>query len=95
MLNGRILPTILAGLLIVIVLINIIFLLGNQSVQAEVAERQQTIQQTMQLEALHRQLVAVLANMAIKSNDKQIEALLSSSGVDLGTKPEPPRAGAK
>lgn len=95
MLKGRILPTILAGLLLVIVVVNILLLLGNQSVQAEVAERQQTIQQTMQLEALHRQIVAVLANMAIKTNDKQLEALLSSSGINLGTKPEPPPAGTK
>ena len=89
MLKGRILPTILAALLLVIVAVNILFLLGNQSVQAEVAERQQAIQQTMELGALHRQLVAVLANMAIKSNDKQLEALLSSSGVNLGTQPPP------
>jgi hypothetical protein len=49
----------------------------------------------MQLEALYRQVVAVLANMAIKTNDKQLEAVLSSSGVDLGGKAEAPAAGAK
>jgi len=94
MLKGRIIPTVMAGLLLLVVLVNILFLAGNQSVQAELAERQQTIQQTMQLETLYRQVVAVLANMAVKTNDKQIQELLSSSGVNLGANPEAP-AGAK
>jgi predicted Holliday junction resolvase-like endonuclease len=94
MLKGRVVPTILAALLLLLVLVNILVLVGNQSVQAEVADRQQTIQQTMHLEALYRQVVAVLANMAVKTNDKQIEELLSSSGVDLGAKPGAP-SGAK
>ena len=76
-----------------LVIVNILLTLGNQSAQAEVAERQQAIAQTMQLENLHRQVVAVLANMAINSNDEQIRALLTSSGIDLGgAKPEPPAA---
>ena len=94
MLKGRVIPTVMAALLLLVVLVNILFLVGNQSVQADLAERQQTIQQTIQLETLYRQVVAVLANMAVKTNDKQIEELLSSSGVDLGAKPEAP-AGAK
>lgn len=88
--KGNIIPTVLSALLLVLVLVNIVLSLGNQSVQAEVGERQQMIAQTMQLETLHRQVVAVLANLAIKSNDEQLKALLASIGIDLGAKQEPP-----
>jgi hypothetical protein len=90
MLKGNIIPTVLSALLLVLVLVNIVLSLGNQSVQADVGERQQMIAQTMQLETLHRQVVAVLANLAIKSNDVQLRALLASIGIDLGAKQEPP-----
>ena len=91
MFKGNIISTVLSALLLVLVLVNIVLSLGNQSVQAEVGERQQMIAQTMQLETLHRQVVGVLANLAIKSNDEQIKAILASIGIDLGAaKPGPP-----
>jgi len=62
--------------------------LGNQSIQAEVSERQQEIAQTMQLETLNRQLVTVLASLAMKTNDEQLKKILAESGVNLGNAPE-------
>jgi hypothetical protein len=62
--------------------------LGNQSLQTEVNERQQFIAQSIQLEQLNRQVVAALANMAMKSNDEQLKNLLTSAGVGIG--PEAP-----
>src|SRR5690242_13687055 len=41
-------------LVLISVLVNILIGLGNQSIQAEVTERQQEIAQTIQLEALNR-----------------------------------------
>jgi hypothetical protein len=76
--------TILAVLSLVLVVVNIMLALGNQSLQAEVNERQQFIAQSIQLEQLNRQVVAVLANMAMKSNDEQLKNLLASSGVGIG-----------
>jgi len=80
-------------LVLILVLVNILIGLGNQSIQAEVTERQQEIAQTIQLEALNRQLVTVLASMAVKSNDAQLKKLLADSGVNVGdsTEPAPPR----
>ena len=52
------------------------------------AERQQEIAQTIQLETLNRQLVTVLANMAIKSNDEQLKKLLAETGINLDAAPE-------
>jgi hypothetical protein len=80
--------TILAALALVLVVFDIMLALGNQSAQAEVNERQQFIAQSFQLGQLNQQVVAVLADMAMKSNDQQLKNLLASSGMGIG--PEPP-----
>jgi predicted Holliday junction resolvase-like endonuclease len=77
-------------LVLILVFVNILIGLGNQSIQAEVTERQQEIAQTIQLEALNRQLVTVLASMAVKTNDAQLKKLLADSGVNVGDSAEPP-----
>jgi hypothetical protein len=79
----RIALTALSGLILLLVIVNIVIALGNQSIQAEVAERQQEIGQTIQLESLHRQLITVLANMALKTNDERLKKLLAESGINL------------
>jgi len=79
----KLLMTAWSVLILVLVLVNILVSLGNQSIQAEVSERQQEIAQTIQLEALNRQLVTVLASMAVKTNDVQLKKLLADSGVNL------------
>jgi predicted Holliday junction resolvase-like endonuclease len=76
--------TILAVVALVLVVVNIMLALGNQSLQSEVTERQQIIAQSIQLEQLNRQVIAALANMAMKSNDEQLKNLLASVGVGLG-----------
>jgi rRNA-processing protein FCF1 len=86
--------TILSGVMFVLVLVNIVLSLGNQSIQLEVTERQQFISQSMQLAALSQQVIGVLASMAVKTNDQQLKNLLASSGVNLGEAPEAP-AGSK
>ncbi|HEY1235413.1 MAG TPA: hypothetical protein VGH22_18680 [Candidatus Binatia bacterium] len=89
----KIFMTVWSVLILVLVLVNILIGLGNQSVQAEVSERQQEIAQTIQLEALNRQLVTVLASMAVKTNDAQLKKLLADSGVNVGNEAEaaPPK----
>ena len=85
----KIVLTTLAVLVLLLVLINILIGLGNQSLQAEVGERQQVIAQTMQLEALNRQLINVLVNLAMKTNDEQLKKVLAESGINLSMGPEP------
>src|SRR5262245_22837482 len=84
----KIVLTVMAVLILLLVLLNILMGLGNQSVQAEVGERQQMIAQTIQLEALNRQLVTVLVNLALKTNDEQLKKLLAESGINLSPGPE-------
>ena len=84
----RILLTAWSVLILLIVIVNIIIALGNQSIQAELAERQQEITQTIQLETLNRQLIAVLANMALKTNDAELKKILAETGINLDAAPE-------
>jgi hypothetical protein len=83
----KIVATACSGMILLLVIVNILIGLGNQSVQAEVAERQQEIAQTIQLEALNRQLITVLANMALKTNDERLKKLLAEAGINLDAAP--------
>lgn len=79
----KILLTAGSALLLLLVIVNVLIALGNQSMQTEVAERQQEIAQTIQLETLNRQLITVLANMALKTNDERLKKLLAETGINF------------
>jgi hypothetical protein len=84
----RLVSTIVSCLLLLLVLVNILLAYGNQSLQSEVGERQQSIAQAIQLEGLYRQVIGVIAEMAVKTNDAQLKELLTASGFALDNKPE-------
>jgi predicted Holliday junction resolvase-like endonuclease len=88
MFKKRLVSTIFSCLLLILVLVNILLAYGNQSLQSEVAERQQTIGQAIQLEGLYRQVISVVAEMAVKTNDAQLKELLKASGFAIGPQPE-------
>ena len=92
--KGKGVLTGLAVLVLLLVLVNILISLGNQSLRMEVNERQQFLAQSMQLEGLHREIITVLATVALKTNNDQLKSLLASQGINLGQSP-PPAAGAK
>jgi hypothetical protein len=92
--KGKIVLTVLSVLVLLLVLVNIVIGIGNQSIQSDVGERQQIIAQTMQLEALNRQLINVLANLALKTNDEPLMGVLAAAGINLQTGPQT-RAPAK
>ena len=94
--KGKIVLTGLAVLVLLLVIVNILLLAGNQSLQMSVNERQQYIAETIQLEALNRQVIGVLAEMALKTNDGQLKELLAGVGVNLSPTPsQPPAAKSK
>lgn len=93
--KGKHVLTGLAVLMLVLVLVNILMSLGNQSVRAEVNERQQFLAQSMQLEGLHREIITVLATVALKTNNDQLKSLLASQGINFGQPPPPPAGSAK
>jgi hypothetical protein len=77
----------LAGLALVLVIINIVLFTGNRSIQAEVNTRQQFINQSLQLDRLNRDLVTALANLASRINDEQLKNLLTSHGITFSVNP--------
>ncbi|HEY5541669.1 MAG TPA: hypothetical protein VIM04_00250 [Candidatus Binatia bacterium] len=79
----KLLQLILSCLVLVLVLGDMLLAIGNQSMQTEVSERQQFIAQAIQLDTLSRQVVGVLANLAMKTNDEPLKKLLAASGVNL------------
>jgi hypothetical protein len=92
--KGKRVLTGLAVVMLVLVLVNILISLGNQSLRAEVNERQQFLAQGMQLEGLHREIITVLATVALKTNNDQLKSLLASQGINFGQPPSP-AGGAK
>jgi hypothetical protein len=88
MFKRHLVSTIVSSLLLILVLVNILLAYGNQSLQSEVSERQQTIAQAIQLEGLYRQVVAVIAEAAVKTNDAQLKELLKASGFAINPGPD-------
>jgi hypothetical protein len=87
--KSKLVLTILSSLVMLLVVVNIFVALGNQSIQAEVGERQHAISQTLQLESLNRQLINVLASLALKTNDEALKKVLAAGGINLPGAAEP------
>lgn len=60
---------------------NMAFVLQNRTAQADVAQRQQFVQQSLQLEQLYRDIVRVLAELGARNNDEQVRTLLAKHGI--------------
>ena len=73
----------LAGLILILALVNVLLSFGNQSLRQQVTERQQFITQSIQLDGLHREIVTALASIAVKNNDEQLKSLLASLGISF------------
>ena len=80
----------LAALMLILVAVNVLLTLGNQSLREAVNERQQFISQGLQLEALNREILTALATTALKTNDEQLKSLLASQGISLPANPAVP-----
>ncbi len=55
----------------------------NRSTQAELANRAQYLQQSVQLEAVYREIVKGLADLSIRNQDKALSHLLASQGITV------------
>lgn len=82
-------------LTLILVFVNMFLLVGNQSLQRGVAERQQFIMQSIQAQAGAREIIAAVANLAVRTDDEQLKELLAKHGITVSVKPAPPSAAAK
>jgi hypothetical protein len=70
-----------AALLLVIA--NMVLSAVNRSGQIALNQQQAFIQQTVPLEGLYRDILKALAEMAVKSNDRQVLDMLSAQGLSV------------
>jgi predicted nucleic acid-binding Zn ribbon protein len=97
--NGEFwLLTVLAAGALVLALVNMFMFSQNRETQGEVNSRAQYIQQSVQLDGLYREMVKALADLAVRTNDKQIGDLLAAHGISVTVGPAasaPPAADVK
>jgi hypothetical protein len=73
--------TVIAAIGALLVVIDLIMVKSNQTLNTEIAQRTQFLQQSVQLESLQQQMIKALAELAVKNNDAQIRELLNSQGI--------------
>lgn len=67
---------------------------GNRILQGQIDQRQQFLQQSVQLEGLRNQLVRALAERAASSGDDALREMLARNGVRYTVAPPPAAAAA-
>ena len=85
----------LSGITLVLVVVYIFLIQGNRSVQSEINQRQQFINQSIQLGRVNDALIRALAKTAVSNNDDKLRDLLAQSGITINpTTGEPEREAA-
>lgn len=73
----------LAALSLLLVVVNAILVIRNQSIQFDVNQRQQTINQGLQFARIRQTLVQFLGNLAVSKNDRDLTDLLTRHGITV------------
>src|SRR6266436_4770068 len=73
----------LAGITLVLVVVYIVLVQENRSVQAEVNQRQQFINQSIQLGRINDALIRALAAAAVEHDDDKLRELLAQQGITI------------
>jgi hypothetical protein len=73
----------LSGITLVLVIGYIVLIQDNRSVQAEVNQRQQFINQSIQLGRINDALIRALAAAAVEHNDDKLRELLAQNGIAI------------
>ena len=81
--------TTLAALTLLLVIANMVLSSANRRLQADVAGRQQYIQQSVPLETLYRAIVNDLGALATRNRDDQLTAMLAAHGIIVTPSPAP------
>ena len=84
--------TILAGLTLLLVVANAALVFRNQSVQGDINQRQQYINESAGLARLNDVLAKTLAATAYEKKDDALKALLHDAGIEFSVAPAPAAA---
>ena len=88
--TGFWLLTILAVVIAIFATGNMVLFQANRSKQAEVSNRQQFIQQSVQLQGLYTEMIKALADLSIRNQDADLGNLLGSQGISISVTPNAP-----
>ena len=73
--------TFIAGACFVAMLASITLGYNNAKARADVNQRQQYVQQSVQLEGLYKEIVRALAELGARNNDGDVKAMLQKNGI--------------
>ena len=73
----------LSGIALALVVAYIVLIQDNRTVQAEVNQRQQFINQSIQLGRFNDTLIRALAAAAVEHNDDKLRELLAQNGITI------------
>ena len=79
--------TVLAGLSLVLVIVNGGLVIRNQSIQVEVSQRQQAINQGLQFARIRQVLAQYIANVATAKKDNELSEVLTRHGITVTIPP--------
>ena len=85
-----VLPSVLAGIGLLLVFANAVLALANRAIQTDVNVRAQYVNQTVQLERISQAIVQAAATAAINNKDTRLGDLLAANGITI----QAPSAGA-
>jgi hypothetical protein len=73
----------LSGITLILVVAYIVVIQDNRSVQAEVNQRQQFINQSIQLGRINDALIRAVATTAVTNKDDKLRDLLAQNGITI------------
>jgi len=76
----------LSGITLVLVVVYIVLTQDNRSVQTEINQRQQFINQGIRLGRINDALIHILATTAVSNNDDKLRDLLAQNGITINPK---------
>ena len=79
----------LSGITLALVVAYIVLIQDNRTVQAEVNQRQQFINQSIQLGRINEALIRALAAAAVSNKDDKLRDLLADNGITINASGEP------
>lgn len=86
--------TVLATISLLLAVANITLGSLNRGLQADIGQRQQYVQQSVQLEGLYREIIRALAELGARNNDQDVRALLQKHGITYTVNATAPAAPA-
>jgi hypothetical protein len=73
----------LSGITLVLVVVYIVLIQDNRSVQTQINQRQQFINQSIQLGRINDTLIRALAATAVSNKDDKLRDLLAQNGITI------------